>query len=62
MDEIHDMIMNYRTQSVDMKIGEDIGHILDILDKLNDKVNAIGSASSKAANVASCLVNGIQPD
>jgi hypothetical protein len=40
-DEIHDMIVNFKTQTVDMKTGEDISNILNILDKLNDHLHTI---------------------
>jgi hypothetical protein len=56
--EIHDMIMQAHTEPT----AETIHLILNILDKLNDKIDRIEGVSNKTANIASCLANGVQPD
>lgn len=61
-DEIHDAIMQFSTESNDIHYQDDILRIMNILDKLNDKVNDIRVQAYHANNVASCLANGIQPD
>lgn len=47
MDDIHDMIME--TKMNDPTV---ISHILDILDKLNDKINDIGNLCNRRAEEA----------
>lgn len=56
MDEIHDMIMQFKTNT------DGMDKVMDILDKMNDKINEAMHIANSAANTASCLANGIQPD
>lgn len=63
-EEIHDMIQN-----LDSGDPQVIYHIGAILERLNNKIGALEaqldraeSTARSAANVASCLANGIQPD
>lgn len=59
--EIHDMIQTFpldATESPELTASR----MLDILDAMNRRMDAIESAASRTANVASCLANGINPD
>jgi len=52
--EIHDMIQLCPTN--------DVSRVLDILDKINTRMDEIERELTRSANVASCLANGIKPD
>jgi len=54
LDELYDRLENLR--------DGDFAELSTIVIQLLDEVRRIDSASSRAANVASCLANGIQPD
>jgi hypothetical protein len=57
-DEIHDLIQQCDT----MPTPETLVQILNIMDKMNDKINAVESTAGAAAARSSMLANGIQPD
>jgi len=52
--EIHDMIQTCQAY--------DVNRVLDILDKMNKRMDEIERELSRTANTASCLANGIKPD
>ena len=57
--QIHDMI-----QTFDMGASPEMiaSRLLDILQCVNERMDAIENTASHAANTASCLANGINPD
>jgi len=57
--DIHDMI-----QTFDLGASPELttSRILDILQAVNERMDAIELLASHAANVAGCLANGIKPD
>ena len=59
--EIHDMIQCFpldATESPELTASR----LLDILTAMNERMDAIERESTRCANVASCLANGIRPD
>lgn len=58
-DQIHDMIQRFDLAGHPELVTS---RILDILQALNERMDAIEQSSARAADVASCLANGIKPD
>lgn len=57
--EIHDLIQCFDMgQSTEMVASR----MLDILTKVNERMDEIEQTAQTAANTASCLANGIRPD
>lgn len=62
MDEIHDQIQQFSAAEPGVVTFDDIVKVLNIMDKMNEKINAVSASTNRAASTASMLANGIQPD
>lgn len=59
--QIHDMIQGFPLDAAESP-ELTTSRLLDILQAMNERMDAIERTASTAANTASCLANGIQPD
>ncbi len=57
--EIHDMIQTFTLAGHPELM---VSKILDILDAMNRRMDAIELGVARTANTVSCLANGIKPD